>query len=176
MVVCNYYTIFRHLEDLGLLDPDQDLHVICLHYVFLPRLNWHLQEFMRMWDKHPLSTEGNRSPEQLWVAGLLLGNQENPEQVTLILLYNTLFPLPFCWAGDPPRQREPPPCLKTQKCREYPFNGARFLLVPLLTDCVVHTRRALHLRAELERAVSSRVKLGRKLLKETRENPVNFRY
>ena len=89
IVACNYYATFRYLEDVGLLDPDQDLHIICLHYVFLPRLNWHLQEFVRMWDRHPLSTEGNRSPQQLWVFGLMSEHQENLEQVSGISLYNT---------------------------------------------------------------------------------------
>ncbi|XP_073803827.1 uncharacterized protein [Danio rerio] len=82
-VVCNYYTIFRFLEYNGMLDPDQDLYIICLHYVFLTRLNWHLKQFVQMWDRHPLSTEGNRSPLQLWIAGLLLGHQEYPDQIDI---------------------------------------------------------------------------------------------
>uniref|UniRef100_A0A8C5A4A5 Integrase catalytic domain-containing protein n=1 Tax=Gadus morhua TaxID=8049 RepID=A0A8C5A4A5_GADMO len=77
MVVSNYYHTFRYLEEVGLLNPDEDSHIICLHYIFLPRLNWHLREFIRMWDRHPLSTEGNRSPQQLWVAGLLLEPQQD---------------------------------------------------------------------------------------------------
>ncbi|XP_059928273.1 uncharacterized protein LOC132472585 [Gadus macrocephalus] len=77
MVVSNYYHTFRYLEEVGLLNPDEDSHIICLHYIFLPRLNWHLREFIKMWDRHPLSTEGNRSPQQLWVAGLLLEPQQD---------------------------------------------------------------------------------------------------
>nr|XP_055033198.1 uncharacterized protein LOC129421585 isoform X1 [Misgurnus anguillicaudatus]XP_055036790.1 uncharacterized protein LOC129424213 isoform X1 [Misgurnus anguillicaudatus]XP_055051488.1 uncharacterized protein LOC129437378 isoform X1 [Misgurnus anguillicaudatus] len=75
-VLCNYYAAFRHLEELLQLDPDQDLHLICLHYVMLPRLNHHLQLFMRTWDNHSLSTEGNRSPNQLWLAGQIMGPQQ----------------------------------------------------------------------------------------------------
>lgn len=82
IVICNYYNTFRHLEDVGLLNPDEDLHMICLHYVFLPRLNWNLREFIRMWDRHPLSSEGNRSPIQMWTAGLLLGSHCNGQQQT----------------------------------------------------------------------------------------------
>lgn len=68
------------------------LHTLFLHYVFLQGLNWHLQMFTRMWDKHPLATEGNRTPQQLWMAGLLFGKQDNPDQVTLFsLLYTGLF-------------------------------------------------------------------------------------
>ncbi|CAM4530378.1 unnamed protein product [Leuciscus chuanchicus] len=75
-VLSNYYAAFRHLEELLQLDPDQDLHLVCLHYVMLPRLNHHLQLFMRTWDNHSLSTEGNRSPNQLWLAGQVMGPQQ----------------------------------------------------------------------------------------------------
>ncbi|KAA0701574.1 hypothetical protein E1301_Tti022883 [Triplophysa tibetana] len=74
-VICNYYSAFRHLEELSLLDPDQDLHLICLHYIMLPRLNHHLQMFTRTWDNHSLSTEGNMSPSQLWLAGHVMNSQ-----------------------------------------------------------------------------------------------------
>ncbi|KAL0973697.1 hypothetical protein UPYG_G00209760 [Umbra pygmaea] len=80
-VVNNYYAAFRYLEEIGALDPLQEVHLICLHYVMLPRLNWHLELFQRTWDRHRLSSEGNRSPQQLWIAGQLLGPQPSPEQI-----------------------------------------------------------------------------------------------
>uniref|UniRef100_A0A3P9AHD1 Integrase catalytic domain-containing protein n=2 Tax=Esox lucius TaxID=8010 RepID=A0A3P9AHD1_ESOLU len=79
-VVNNYYAAFRYLEDIGALDPLQEAHLICLHYVMLPRLNWHLELFQRTWDGHRLSSEGNRSPQQLWIAGQLLGPHPSLEQ------------------------------------------------------------------------------------------------
>lgn len=81
VVVANYYSAFRHLEEVGALDPDNDVHLICLHYVMLARLNWHLQMFTQTWDGHPLASEGNKSPQQLWVAGQLVGPQQIPDQV-----------------------------------------------------------------------------------------------
>ena len=42
----------------------------CLHYVFLPRINHSLSVFKDAWNCHPLSTERNLSPLQLWMAGL----------------------------------------------------------------------------------------------------------
>ena len=42
IVVSNYYATFTYLEDVGLLDPGQDLNIICLYHVFLARLDWHL--------------------------------------------------------------------------------------------------------------------------------------
>ena len=51
----------------------------------LPRINWHLQLFIQTWDHHPLSSEGNRSPQQLWVAGQLLHVLQTPEQVIYVI-------------------------------------------------------------------------------------------
>ena len=81
-VVTNiYYAAFRYLEDIVVLDPNNDVHIICLHYVMLPRLNWHLNFFCETWDRHPLSSEGYRSPQQLWVAGLLVAPQQLLDEV-----------------------------------------------------------------------------------------------
>lgn len=77
IVSSNYYAAFRHLEDIGELDPDLDIHLIYLHYVMIPRINMHLQLFRGTWDNHPMSSESNKSPQQLWISGLLL-NQGSP--------------------------------------------------------------------------------------------------
>ncbi|KAJ8375928.1 hypothetical protein SKAU_G00065080 [Synaphobranchus kaupii] len=74
-VSSNYYAAFRHLEDIGELDPDLDVHLICLHYVMIPRINMHLHLFRRTWDNHPMSSESNKSPQQLWISGLLLNQR-----------------------------------------------------------------------------------------------------
>lgn len=65
-----YYRLFYYLESKDLLDPNSDVHLYCLHYVFIPRINAHLQHWKNAWIKHPLQSENNLSPEQLWVAGL----------------------------------------------------------------------------------------------------------
>ena len=33
------YRLFYHLESSDLLDPTNEIHVYCLHYVYLPRIN-----------------------------------------------------------------------------------------------------------------------------------------
>lgn len=40
-----YYTLFHHMEDIDILDIDNDLHLFCLHYVYLPRINNSLNTF-----------------------------------------------------------------------------------------------------------------------------------
>ncbi|XP_077060990.1 uncharacterized protein LOC143759143 isoform X1 [Siphateles boraxobius] len=82
-VIHIYYAAFRHLEDIGALDPNSDVHITCLHFVMIPRLNWHLKFFSDTWARHPLSSEGYKSPQQLWVAGLLVAPQQLPEEVEM---------------------------------------------------------------------------------------------
>lgn len=65
-----YQAIFTSLESSGYLHVHDEVHLFCLHYVYLPRINRHLQEFTNAWNCHPLSTERNRSPNQMWIAGL----------------------------------------------------------------------------------------------------------
>lgn len=72
-VTVNYHTAFQHLFATGALQSDK-LDLICLHYVMLPRINRHLQLFKPAWDRHSLSTEQGRSPQQLWIAGQLMAN------------------------------------------------------------------------------------------------------
>lgn len=69
-VVGLYYSLFQYLEEINFLDPDNDLHVFCLHYVFIPRINRHLEMWRMAWIKHPLRSVNNMTPEQLWTSGL----------------------------------------------------------------------------------------------------------
>ena len=62
-VLCLYKDLFYHLESIGLLDPNNDLDLFYLHYVFIPRIDACLKEWKNAWVKHPLRTEGNLSPE-----------------------------------------------------------------------------------------------------------------
>lgn len=65
-----YRDLFDHLESVRLLDPNDELQLFCLHYVFLPRIRAHLQAWKDAWIKHPMRSEHNLSPEQLWTAGM----------------------------------------------------------------------------------------------------------
>lgn len=59
------------MENEGLLDLSNDTDVFCLHYVFLPRINRALEEFRLGWNHHGVSTEGNQSPYQICIAGVM---------------------------------------------------------------------------------------------------------
>ena len=65
-----FYDLFYDFEDSGVLDPDDNDNIWCLHYVFLPIINRHLSQWKNAWIHHPMSSEKNKSPIQLWIHGL----------------------------------------------------------------------------------------------------------
>ena len=65
----HFINLFHYFESVNLLNPDCELHLYALHYVFLPRINNCLSRFSNQLNNHPLCTEGNASPLQLWTRG-----------------------------------------------------------------------------------------------------------
>lgn len=76
-----YYRLFYFMEMSSILDPDNELHLYSLHYVFLPRVNAALNTLKESWNNHPLSSEGGLSPLQLWISGVI--RQNTPEDFTM---------------------------------------------------------------------------------------------
>lgn len=69
-VLSLFYDLFRHLEIEGVLDPMCEINLYCLHFVFIPRINCALQQWMRAWNMHGMRSEHGQSPLQLWMTGL----------------------------------------------------------------------------------------------------------
>ena len=66
-----YFTnIFYFLESVDKLNPTNELHIYALHFVFLPRINRSIKEFVSQWNNHPVSTQHSQSPLQMWVEGI----------------------------------------------------------------------------------------------------------
>lgn len=65
-----FYDLFYGMERSGMLNPNDDIHLWCLHYTFLPLINRHLTNWKNAWIHHPLRTERNSTPMQLWIRGL----------------------------------------------------------------------------------------------------------
>ena len=65
-----FYNLFNFMESTDILNIDNEIHLFCLHYIFLPRINAALQKFQYAWNSHPMSTTGNLSPNQVWVQGI----------------------------------------------------------------------------------------------------------
>ena len=69
-----FYCVFVYLEEHGFLDISNSLHLVVLRFIFTPRINRHLEMFVAGWDDHPISTASNKTPNQLWLEGLLNRN------------------------------------------------------------------------------------------------------
>ncbi|PKB99427.1 hypothetical protein RhiirA5_288468 [Rhizophagus irregularis] len=67
-----YYDAFNFLEREYGLDPNNNTHLWCLHYVYVPIINRALTIFKNQWNEHPISTEHNQSPKQLFFSGMIL--------------------------------------------------------------------------------------------------------
>ena len=84
---------FYELESQGALDVNNDTDIFCLHCVYLPRINNALDEFVAAHNSHRISTENNRTPQQLFWCNIRLAdhyegalpqrpNQPNIEELT----------------------------------------------------------------------------------------------
>ena len=51
-VLCHFANIFSGMQDMGLLDPLNELHLFSLHFVYIPRINRALQHFTGQWNNH----------------------------------------------------------------------------------------------------------------------------
>lgn len=64
-VLCHFANIFSGMEDMGLLDPLIEVHLLSLHFVHIPRINRALHHFTSQWNNHPVSSERQLSPLQI---------------------------------------------------------------------------------------------------------------
>lgn len=68
-VTSKYHDVLHSLEEEGLLDISDVVHLFGVHYIFVPRLRADLDVFIGGWNNHSLRTEGGLTPEQLWSMG-----------------------------------------------------------------------------------------------------------
>ena len=65
-----FYLLFYSLEEASLLNPNDAVDLCALHFVFLPMIQRYLDTFREAWCSHPIGTEHNRTPHQLWILGM----------------------------------------------------------------------------------------------------------
>ena len=103
--VCHFfYTLFYSMEENGILDPTNTVDLFCLHYVFLPRINHQLHLFTGAWNNHPLRTEANWNPWQIWVNGMI--SHENIDNTAVRDVFDGITPPGDLYGMDP---QGPPP-------------------------------------------------------------------
>lgn len=64
-VIGTFKKEFYQLESDGILDISNDTDILCLHFVYIPRINKVIKEFVSAHNNHKISTERNQTPEQL---------------------------------------------------------------------------------------------------------------
>ena len=92
-----YRNLFFYLESECLLDLLDEVHLLSLHKVFIPRINSSLEEFCQHMNHHPVRTEQNMSPNQLFIQGVLAN-----ESTTRSLLEDVIGPAQYGIEEDGP--------------------------------------------------------------------------
>ena len=75
-VITPFKERFTSLEDQEILDVDNEIDLFCLHEMFAHRINASLNDFVSSWNSHPLTSENNQTPLQLFCTG---SNSESSE-------------------------------------------------------------------------------------------------
>ena len=83
-----FYNLFYMLEDRNLLDPGNEIDLFALHFIYIPRINNALHVFQDSYSHHRLRTEGNCSPFQLWISGII--ERHNDDHAVQGLLEDSL--------------------------------------------------------------------------------------
>jgi hypothetical protein len=66
---CIYLIIYSKLEHEQLLNPNSDFDIFLLYFVAMQLVANAVDGFAGGWNAHPISTENNVSPNQLFVLG-----------------------------------------------------------------------------------------------------------
>ena len=74
---------------MKILNVENEVHIFCLRYVYIPRINDALNKFLNAWNHHPRLSIRNLSHIQLWIAGLSRNcNEDSITDVSYIFNYN----------------------------------------------------------------------------------------
>ena len=78
-----YYT-FQSMEEAGILDRNNDIHLFTLQFIFLPRINRALESFTSAWNFHPVRTERNWTPMRMWSNGMIDHRNRDLNSVAIV--------------------------------------------------------------------------------------------
>ena len=63
------------MENAGIIQIDCELDLFILHHVATNLFQRTLETYVDSWNNHPVRTEGRKTPNQLYVSGLVLLKQ-----------------------------------------------------------------------------------------------------
>ena len=87
------------MEQNGILESTNIIDLFCLHYIFCPRINHQLSLFVEAWKHHPLRTEGNWTPQQIWVNDMI--SQDNAENTAVRDIFEEDMQVSDLYGEDP---------------------------------------------------------------------------
>ena len=86
LIASRFVNIFLYLEQQHVFNPDNELHLLTLHLVYLPLVNNALNAFVEQWNSHPVTSACNYTPTQLWVRGLVESRNTDCSAVNDVLV------------------------------------------------------------------------------------------
>ncbi len=89
IVISKFLNIFLYLESQNVLNCSSEIDLFCLHQVYLDIINRSLENFTGQCNNHPVTTENNFSPVQLWIQGMTSARNINCTAVQDVLLGST---------------------------------------------------------------------------------------
>lgn len=76
-VLSRYYIVFTTMENNHILDVENGIQMSVLHHVYSRRIQQDLSFWVEAHNRHPLRTEENKSPTQLWYTASLISQNRN---------------------------------------------------------------------------------------------------
>ncbi|ESO98489.1 hypothetical protein LOTGIDRAFT_174258 [Lottia gigantea] len=73
------------MEEENILQPTNEVHLEALHYVFIPRIQNHLDEFREAFIRRPLRTANQKTPLQMWIEGQIIDPFESLTESDVLL-------------------------------------------------------------------------------------------
>ena len=73
-----YKDLFIFMENNDVLDVDNEVHLLALEIVYLPRINASLNEFEQQWNYHGVRTVCHQSPMALWYSRNIQSQEDVP--------------------------------------------------------------------------------------------------
>ena len=67
-VLQKFYKIFYHMEDHGIFEIGNPIHLFALHHTFLKRIDCDLKHWCSTHNGHRIRTERHKTPMQLWIS------------------------------------------------------------------------------------------------------------
>jgi len=88
-VLDKYILTFDYMEKHNVLDISNNIQIFALHFVFKKRINQDLEQWQEAHNNHPIRTEKNKTPVQLWLSGSLLNRYSSSSAMQNLFLQTT---------------------------------------------------------------------------------------